>query len=142
MTLRGQKREGRFSLFAKHAAKYYMVGATGVLVNLGILFLLTEFGGLWYFLSYFIGISISITSNFMLNKLWTFKGAIGDEKTIIMYSKFVGVSLLGMWIQLGTTYLLVESLSFYYMLAALISIGIAGGVNFLINRRWTFGIKF
>jgi putative flippase GtrA len=59
-----------------------------------------------------------------------------------MYVKFVSVSLLGMAIQLGTVYLLVESLSVYYMLAALVSISIAGVINFVINRRWTFGIKF
>jgi putative flippase GtrA len=28
------------------------------------------------------------------------------------------------------------------MIAALISICIAGGINFIINRRWTFGVRF
>ena len=142
MTLRDQEKGGRFSLFAKHAAKYYAVGASGVLVNLGLLFILTEYVGLWYFLSYTLAISASITSNFILNKLWTFKGSINSQRTLLMYGKFVSVSILGMAIQLGSVYLLVETLSVYYMLAALISICIAGGINFMINRRWTFGIKF
>jgi len=59
-----------------------------------------------------------------------------------MYVKFASVSFLGMAIQLGSVYFLVESLSVYYMLAALISISIAGAINFIINRRWTFGVKF
>jgi putative flippase GtrA len=49
---------------------------------------------------------------------------------------------LGMAVQLGSIYVLVESLTIYYMLAALISICIAGAINFIINRRWTFGVKF
>ena len=142
MTLRDQEKGSRLSLFAKQAAKYYAVGASGVLVNLGLLFYITEYVGLWYFLSYTLAISASITSNFILNKFWTFRDSINSQRTIVMYVKFVSVSLLGMAIQLGTVYLLVESLSVYYMLAALVSISIAGIINFIINRRWTFGIKF
>jgi dolichol-phosphate mannosyltransferase len=142
MTLRDQSKVSRLSLFAKHAAKYYAVGASGVLVNLGLLFFLTEFFGLWYFLSYTLAISASITSNFILNKLWTFRESVDSQKTIVMYVKFVSVSILGMAIQLSSVYVFVESFAVYYMLAALISIGIAGAINFVINRRWTFGVKF
>ena len=142
MTLRDQEKASGLSLFAKQAAKYYAVGASGVLVNLGLLFYLTEYVSLWYFLSYALAISASITSNFILNKFWTFRDSINSQRTIVMYVKFVGVSLLGMAIQLGTVYLLVESLAVYYMLAALVSICIAGVINFMINRSWTFGIKF
>lgn len=142
MTLRDQDKGSRLSLFAKHAAKYYAVGASGILVNLGLLYYLTEYGSLWYFLSYALAISVSITSNFILNKFWTFRDSIDSQKTIVMYVKFVSVSMLGMAIQLGSVYVLVESLTVYYMLAALISICIAGAINFIINRRWTFGVKF
>lgn len=142
MTLRGQEKGGRLSRFAKQAAKYYAVGASGVLVNLGLLFYLTEYVGLWYFLSYTLAISASITSNFILNKFWTFRDSINSQRTIVMYVKFTSVSFLGMAIQLGSVYFLVESLSIYYMLAALISISIAGAINFIINRSWTFGVKY
>ncbi len=142
MTLRGQEKGSRLSRFAKQAAKYYAVGASGVLVNLGLLFYLTEYVGLWYFLSYTLAISASITSNFILNKFWTFRDSINSQRTIVMYVKFASVSFLGMAIQLSSVYFLVESLSIYYMLAALISISIAGAINFIINRSWTFGVKF
>ena len=142
MTLRDQDKGSRLSLFAKHAAKYYAVGASGVLVNLGLLYYLTEYVGLWYFLSYALAISVSITSNFVLNKFWTFIDSIDSQRIIVMYVKFVSVSMLGMAVQLGSIYVLVESLTIYYMLAALISICIAGAINFIINRRWTFGVKF
>ena len=142
MTLRDQDKGSRLSLFAKHAAKYYAVGATGIVVNLGLLYYLTEYVGLWYFLSYALAISVSITSNFILNKFWTFRDSIDSQKIIVMYVKFVSVSMVGMAIQLGSVYVFVESLTVYYMLAALISICIAGAINFIINRRWTFGVKF
>ncbi|MGQ0638797.1 MAG: GtrA family protein [Nitrososphaerota archaeon] len=141
MTLGEQKRFGGIPLFARHAFKYYLVGASGVFVNLGILYSLTEFAGLWYLLSSSIAIYISITTNFFFNKIWTFRDSIKKQRTAFMYAKFIGVSLVGMGIQLGFNYLFVEKLSLYYLLAALISIGIASSVNFVLNRHWTFGIK-
>ena len=141
MTLDKGDRLGRISLFAKHAFKYYLVGASGVLVNLGILFALTEFVGLWYLLSSTIAIYVSITSNFLLNKTWTFRDTAIKQRDFLMYGKFIGVSLVGMGIQLGFNYMFVEKLSVYYLLAALMSIMIASSVNFVLNRRLTFGIK-
>jgi len=141
MTLDKWDKLGRISLFAKHAFKYYLVGASGVLVNLGILFALTEFVGLWYLLSSTIAIYVSITSNFLLNKTWTFRDTAIKQRDFLMYGKFIGVSLVGMGIQLGFNYMFVEKLSIYYLLAALMSIMIASSVNFVLNRRLTFGIK-
>jgi len=141
MTLDKGDKLGRISLFARHAFKYYLVGASGVIVNLGILFALTEFVGLWYLLSSAIAIYVSITSNFLLNKTWTFRDTMMKQRDFLMYGKFIGVSLVGMGIQLGFNYMFVEKLSVYYLLAALMSIMIASSVNFVLNRRLTFGIK-
>ena len=141
MTLDKQDKFGRISLFAKHAFKYYLVGASGILVNLGILFVLTEFVGLWHLLSSTVAIYASITSNFLLNKAWTFRDTAIKQRDFLMYGKFIGVSLVGMGIQLGFNYMFVEKLSVYYLLAALMSIMIASSVNFVLNRRLTFGIK-
>ena len=129
-------------MFAKHAIKYYAVGGSGVLVNLGILYALTDFAGFWYFASQVIAISVSISSNFLFNRFWTFRDSIEDQRNSVMYVKFLIVSLIGMGIQLGITYLLVENVAVYYMYAAAIGIAIAGGINYVVNRRWTFGIKF
>src|SRR5574338_211674 len=141
MTLDKEDRLSRISLFAKHAFKYYLVGAAGILVNLGILFVLTEFVGMWYLLSSAIAIYISITSNFLLNKTWTFNDTVIKQGGFFMYGKFIGVSLVGMGIQLGFNYIFVENLFVYYLLSALLSIMIASSVNFVLNRRLTFGIK-
>ena len=60
------------------AVKFMVVGFTGVVVNVGFLFFLTERFGLYYLLSGLIGIEASIISNFFLNDLWTF-GDIEDK---------------------------------------------------------------
>jgi len=142
MTVDGKKEIGGFSLFAKQAIKYYSVGGSGVLVNLGILYALTDFMGLWYIASQVIAISISISSNFLFNRFWTFSDSIQEQRNSVMYVKFIIVSLIGMGIQLGITFALVENIALYYMYAAGIGIVVAGAINYVVNRRWTFGIKF
>ncbi len=141
MAIGEQRRLERFSLFARHAFQYYLVGTSGVFVNLGILYALKEYGGLWYLLSSAIAIYVSMTTNFILNKTWTFKDTMAKQRTIFMYGKFIAISLVGMIIQLGFNYIFVDRLSMYYLLAALISILIASGVNFVLNRHITFGIR-
>ena len=135
------ERKSGLSLFAKQAIKYYIVGSFGILLSLGLLYSLTEFFGTWYILSYGIAIAVSITSNFILNKTWTFGDSIKSQRHSLMYLKYVFVSLVGMAFQLGLAFMLVESWEIYYMLAAFISIGIVSLANFVINRRWTFGVR-
>jgi len=52
-------------------AKFCIVGLTGVIINLGILYILKESFGFLYFAS-IIAIELSIISNFILNDIWTF----------------------------------------------------------------------
>ncbi len=132
---------GRASLFAKHAFKYYLVGGFGVFVNLGILYALKEYVGLWFLVSSAIAIYVSMTTNFLLNKVWTFRDTTAKQSTVFMYIKFIGISIFGMSIQLGFNYIFVDEVHMYYLLAAFISIVIASGVNFMLNRKITFGIR-
>ncbi len=63
----------RLNSFQRHAP-FFTVGASGLLVNYLVSILLAS--GLqvklWYMESTSIGIIVSISSNFILNKLWTF----------------------------------------------------------------------
>ena len=86
-----EKQEKRSSVkFLYKAARFYTVGASGFIVNYLISFLFA--GGIsdmWYLHANVIGIIASITTNFMLNKAWTF----GDrdfriKKTLSQYGKF------------------------------------------------------
>ena len=142
MTIEDGEKKSGLSLFAKHALQFYIVGASGVLVNLGILYILTDIAGFWYVASQIIAISASITTNFFFNRYWTFGSHVEDKKNYVMYIKFLIISAIGMAIQLGITVTLVESSAFYHMYGAGIGIAVASGINYVLNRRVTFGIKF
>ena len=142
MTIEDDDKKGRLSLFAKHAVQYYIVGASGVLVNLGILYMLADIAGFWYVASQVVAISVSITTNFFFNRYWTFRSSIEDQRNSVMYVKFIIISAIGMAIQMGITVTLVESSGFYHMYGAGIGIAVASAINYVLNRRLTFGVKF
>lgn len=52
------------------------VGGSGTLLNLLILWVLTDIVGFHYLISYLISFSIVVTSNYILNTVWTFKDAV------------------------------------------------------------------
>ena len=129
--------------FISKASRFYTVGASGLLINyLASLMFLDSTMNFWYIHATTIGIIISMSSNFILNKIWTF----GDRnfearKTVIQYGKFVGFSSLGGLVQLGMVFVLVDSYQFTYPVALVFAVAIAASSNFILNKKWTFKEK-
>ena len=139
-----EKQEKRASVkFLSKAGRFYTVGASGFIVNYLISLFFTSGGyDMWYLHATVIGIFASITSNFVLNKIWTF----GDrdfkiKKTISQYGKFAMFSSLGALVQLGMVYFLVDGNSIAYPLALIIAVITAAFGNFILNKKWTFKEK-
>ena len=139
-----EKQEKRASVkFLSKAGRFYTVGASGFIVNYLISLFFTSGGyDMWYLHATTIGIFASITSNFVLNKIWTF----GDrdfkiKKTISQYGKFAMFSSLGALVQLGMVYFLVDGNSMAYPLALIIAVITAAFGNFVLNKKWTFKEK-
>lgn len=127
------KRSGELYRFLRFA----LVGISGILVNMGILFLLTEFLGIHYLISGFFAVQGAILSNFTWNKLWTFKDK--SEKSILKaLGKFELVSLGGKATNLAILFTLTEFLGIYYLLSNLLGIILACIVNYLGYNHWVW----
>jgi dolichol-phosphate mannosyltransferase len=129
--------------FFSKAGRFYTVGATGLLVNyLASILFNALVPQLWYLYATVIGIAFSMSSNFILNKLWTFEDRdFRSKKTALQYGMFMGFSSLGALIQLGMVYALVESYGMDYPPALIIAVAAASVGNFLFNKKWTFREK-
>ena len=129
--------------FISKAGRFYTVGASGLLVNYLVSLLFADaVVNFWYIHATVIGIAISMTSNFILNKIWTFEDRNFEaKKTLGQYGKFVGFSSLGALIQLGMVYVLVDNYQITYPLALIIAVIIAASSNFILNKKWTFKEK-
>jgi len=129
--------------FISKAGRFYTVGASGLLVNYVISLLFADaVMNFWYIHATIIGIAISMSSNFILNKIWTFEDRNFEaKKTLVQYGKFVGFSSLGALIQLGMVYVLVDNYQFVYSIALILAVIIAASSNFIFNKKWTFKEK-
>ena len=128
--------------FLAKAGRFYTVGVTGFCVNFLISLLFAGVSDLWYLHANLIGIAASITTNFLLNKTWTF----GDrdfalKKTLKQYGKFILFSSLGALVQLGMVYHLVDQHSMSYPMALILAVLAAAAGNYILNKKWTFKEK-
>ncbi|MCX8126332.1 MAG: glycosyltransferase family 2 protein, partial [Dehalococcoidia bacterium] len=120
--------------------KFCLVGASGVGVNEGLLWLLREFVGLPLPLASAISIESSIISNFTLNDYFTFRDlrVRGLRSFLSRLGKFNLVSLVGLGINMGTLLALTYLLGVHYLVANLAGIALAVMWNYLVNLRWTW----
>ena len=141
VTAKEEKR--RSVLFLSKAARFYSVGATGLLLNYIVSMMLTKgvISNFWYLQASIIGIILSITSNFFLNKIWTFEDrTFSPRNTLKQYGMFLGLSTVGAVVQLILLYLFVQSGS-QYTVSLILAVGAASVSNFLLNKKWTFREK-
>lgn len=123
---------------ARTFIKFLLVGAVGVIVNLGCFTILLKMGVNKYLASP-IAIQISILSNFIMNNYWTFRWRNTADSIQVRGVKFNLVSLASLAISYMAFILL--SVLFPHVHPALIQFfGIipATGINYLGNSYWTF----
>jgi len=139
-----EKQEGRPSVrFLSKAARFFTVGASGLGINyLVSLLFVSGISNLWYIHATMIGIIASMTTNFLLNKIWTFSDRdFSPIKTLKQFGKFIGFSSFGALLQLGIIFYLVDMQNISYPISLVIAVGIAAFGNFILNKKWTFKEK-
>lgn len=124
----------------KRVFKFGIVGISGIVVNLGLLFLLVEFFTMNKDLASPVAIEFSILNNFIWNDLWTFT-TVANQKVSGRWHRltvFNIVSIGGAVINYAIFLMLTAWLGVYYLAAQLIGILVAFIWNFLVNRRITW----
>lgn len=120
--------------------KFGLVGLSGILVNTGILFVLTEWVHIYYLVSSIFAIEASIITNFLLNDLWTFNGN-SKNKFSKKWKRFLSyevISICGTLINMGILFIFTDLVGLWYIIANIIGIFVAFIWNFLVNRNVTW----
>ena len=123
-------------LFILKFLKFGAVGFSGVFVDFGITWLFKEKVKLNKYLSNAIGFVCAATSNYILNRIWTFESENADVAT--EYGKFMLVSAIGLGINSLTLYILTDKLNWNFYLSKIFAIGMATLWNFFANLLFTF----
>ena len=137
--------------------KFGIVGASGTVVNLAVLYAGHEYvfahieqGYNKPYFSLALAIALATLNNFTWNRLWTWSDRVKQLEASEMprvslqtlgmeFSQYVTASAFGSALQYVLTLLLSGNLD--YRLANIIAIVAASVSNFLANDRWTFRRK-
>ena len=125
--------------------KFGMIGASGTVVNLGVLYLCQE----WLFraiiapktrldCSLLLAILIATVNNFTWNRQWTWRDRPRrpGQALVAQFGQYALACWVGIVLQLVLTKILVAYV--HYLLANLAAIACASVCNFLVNDAWTF----
>jgi putative flippase GtrA len=115
--------------------RFGLVGGSGAVVNLLILFTLVRFGGWHYLLAAPVAIEASTLSNYMLNRAWTWRDRDRSWWSLLSYH---GVTFGGVVVQWTVLWLGVSFFQLHYLLAQALGIALATGWNFVANHKVTF----
>ena len=138
-----EQKKHKSILFLSKAGRFFTVGASGLVVNYVVSFLLSNVvSNIWYIQATLFGIIISITTNFLLNKVWTFEDRDFSIRHFFrQYGFFLALCALGAVIQLSLVFAFVEYFHIEYGLSLIMAVCIASLGNFLLNKKITFGEK-
>jgi len=130
--------------------RFLLVGATGVLIDFAITFIFKEILKFNRFIANALGFIVAATSNYLLNRIWTFENHNPD--ILPQYLRFFAISLVGLGINTLVIYMINDILKIKFhrfvrcsdnskidfYSAKLIAIGVVTLWNFIMNSLFTF----
>ena len=126
--------------------RFAVVGASGTVVNLVVLYLGQEFlfrsiepAGTRLNFSLSLAVFVATINNFTWNRLWTWHDRREHVRTpvLLQFAQYGVACWLGILLQFVITKLLVDHV--HYLVANVVAIVIASVANFVVNDNWTFG---
>jgi putative flippase GtrA len=114
--------------------RYCTVGASGYVVNLVVFGVANRH--MPYLLAFAAAFVVAATSNFSLNRIWTFRVRHGVPHH--QYARFLSVSGFALAIDLAVLAGLVELAGASELVGAAAAIVVATPISFLGNKLWSF----
>ena len=116
--------------------RYTIVGGLAFIVDFGLLFLLTEYFGLYYILSATCSFLAGLLVNYYISTAWVFESTIKSKQLEFTLFSLIGVVGIGLNDLLIWTF--TEKFHIYYMLSKLITAILVYLWNFLGRKYLVF----
>ncbi|WP_436414978.1 GtrA family protein [Petrimonas sp.] len=116
--------------------KFGIVGGTGIIVDFSITWICKEKLQLNKYISNSIGFLFAATSNYILNRIWTFQSS--NKQIVREYISFLFISLIGLGFNNLVIFILHEKMKMNFYFAKIIATGIVVLWNFFANYYFTF----
>ena len=128
-----RKDESHMEKLIKQILKFGVVGVLAFLIDYGVLYVLTEFAGVYYLLSGAISFTVSVTFNYIFSMKYVFSGRAGISRGK-EFTIFVVLSILGLLLNQLLMWLGVELLHIYYMVTKIFATAVVMIYNFVTRK--------
>ncbi|MDO9511139.1 MAG: GtrA family protein [Bacteroidales bacterium] len=118
--------------------KFMAVGFSGLFIDYGFTYIFKEKTRVGKFTANAIGFCMAATSNYFLNRIWTFRSH--NPEMLIEFSQFFGISLIGLGINTLILWMIVNNSRMNFYVAKLFAIGFVTLWNFAANSYFTFHV--
>lgn len=117
--------------------RYVFSGGTAAAIDVILLYVLTQYFGVYYLSAAIFAMTVSFIARFLLQKFVTFQDKDESQSTrqFIAYSILYGASLLA---TTGLLYVFVEYFHLWYVPAQILTIGLIACVSYFIYRLFVF----
>lgn len=115
--------------------KYFIIGFSGVFLDLLTLILFKEVFDIWPTLAVILNQAILVVYNFSLNKYWTFKNKTLPRKQFTRYMVLFAFNYL---LAVSTMYIFSDKFGFDYRLVRVITIALSVSWNFFLYKYWVY----
>ncbi len=133
--------ELRFGEGTMRFARFASVGASGIIVNLLLLTMLTELVGLHYLISVALATQGSSLWNFGLTESWVFGGRSSRRTQRSRLLMFLGVNNTALLVRGPLIFVLTSVLAIHYAVSTLLSLLILSVVRYVVSDSWIWGRK-
>jgi putative flippase GtrA len=116
--------------------KFGIVGFSGVFIDFGTTYVCKEWLKIQKYVANSIGFTVAASSNYFLNRTWTFKSQNPDIAT--EYTEFLVISLIGLGIANLIVWIIHSRFKQNFYLSKLFAIGMVTIWNFFANYYITF----
>lgn len=117
--------------------RFVIAGGIATSANLGSIFVLTHYFGVWYLYSSVIAFGLAFGISFVLQKIWTFQNR-SSEHVHTQAALFLGIILLGLGFNTALLYAFVEFIGIHYLVGQLISGSVIAVFNFFSYKHIVF----
>lgn len=118
--------------------KYGIVGVLGLVVDMGVFYLMNRKLGINYAISNITSSSLAVLHNFILNSYFTFK--VTDKK-LQRFISFYLIAFVGMAVSTGLLALFIDLMKMDAMISKLIAVLFVAVIQFFFNKKLTFRTK-
>ncbi|MBN1463292.1 MAG: GtrA family protein [Paludibacteraceae bacterium] len=120
--------------------RYFFVGGCAFVIDISLLFFLTEYVGIYYLISAGISFLVALTVNYFLSVSWVFNKRTVENR-LFEFTLFLVIGLIGLGLNELFLWIFTDKLFIYYLFSKIITTAIVCSWNFFARKFILFNNK-